>query len=146
MAKNGLGDKSMIAKRFGEEGNPPFRTRRLFTENGQWYFDTREGTQVGPYRDINEVKKALAVFVAQRLLIDHETGQMDDSVIPGAQDGIEDMVEELFEFFLEYKSKGQTAAMLWANQRLRELLRNRENLAGRSIRMEAIRFALDQET
>jgi hypothetical protein len=136
----------MIAHRYGEEVRPPFRSQRLFSENGQWYFDTREGTQVGPYRDLREVKKALAVFTAQRLLIAEPRRDDDKSFKPGAQDGIEHMVEELFDFFQEYKSKGQTAAMLWANQRLRELLRDKEGLPDRSTRMEAIRYALDQES
>jgi hypothetical protein len=135
----------MIAKRYGEEGDPPFRTQRLFTENGQWYFDTREGTQVGPYHDINEVKKALAVFLAQRLLVSQGSVISDGSFVPGSQDGIELMVEELFEYFLEYKSNGQTAAMLWAHQRLRELLGSGEDLSGRSSRMDAIRYALNLE-
>ena len=135
----------MIAKRIGEDHNPPFRTRRLFAENGQWYFDTREGTQVGPYRDINEVKKALAVFLAQRLLIAQSSGTLDESSIPGSQDGIEHMVAELMDYFIEYKLRGQTAAIVWANQRIRELLRNSENLVGRSARIETLRFALDQE-
>lgn len=136
----------MIGLRFGEEGNLPFRTQRLFTENGQWYFDTREGTQIGPFHDIKEVKKALAVFVAQRLLIAKSKNSIDSSSMPGAQDGIEHMVEELFNFFQEYKLKGQTAAMLWANQRLRELMRSNEDLPGRSGRMEAIRYALELDT
>jgi hypothetical protein len=136
----------MVASRYGEEGYPPFRSQRLFSENGQWFFDTREGKQIGPYYDLKEVKKALAVFVAQRLLIAENNRSIDSSLIPGSQDGIEHMVEELFDFFLEYKSKGQTAAMLWANQRIRELLRDRGNIPNRSVRMEAIRYALDQES
>lgn len=136
----------MLALRYGEEGNPPFRSQRLFTENGQWYFDTREGTQVGPFRDINEVKKALAAFVAQRLVLTDTNNNFDSSSMPGSQDGIEHMVEELFDFFLEYKLKGQTAAMLWANQRFRELLRSSEKMPGRSRRMDAIRYALDLES
>ena len=133
----------MIANRYGEEGYPPFRSQRLFSENGQWYFDTREGTQVGPYHDLKEVKNALAVFIAQRLLIAENSRNTDGAYIPGSQDGIEHLVEELYTFLQQYKSKGQTAAMLWANQRLRELLRNRDNLPGLSARMDAIRYALD---
>ncbi len=136
----------MIAKRYGEEGDPPFRTQRLFSENGLWYFETREGTQVGPYRDMREVKRALAVFLARRLLISKSSGVSDGSYIPGSQDGIEDMVEELFEYYLEYQLKGQTAAMLWGNQRIRELLRGSEGLMGRAARMDAIRYALNLES
>ena len=129
--------------RHGEETHPPFRSQRLFSENGQWYFDTREGKQIGPYRDIDQVKKALAVFIAQKLLIANKYNSMEDDYLPGAQDGIADMVEEIFEFFNQYKLKGQTAAMLWANQRLRELLRDASHLPGRSERMEAINYAIN---
>ncbi|MEW8352531.1 MAG: DUF6316 family protein [Candidatus Thiodiazotropha sp.] len=136
----------MIANRYGEEGYPPFRTQRLFSENGQWYFDTREGSQLGPYHDIKEAKKALALFVAQRLLISKQNRASDSSIVPGSQDGIEFMVEELFNYLLEYKSKGQTSATAWASQRLRDLLRDRNDIVDRSTRMEAIQFALDQES
>jgi hypothetical protein len=136
----------MIALRFGEEGNQPFRNQRLFIENGQWYFDTREGTQVGPFHDVREVKKALAAFVAQRLLIANNNNHIERSCLPGSQDGIEHMVEELFNFFLEYKLNGQEAAMLWAKQRLRELLMSSDNLSGCSGRIEAMYYALDLDT
>jgi hypothetical protein len=133
----------MIANRFGEDGHPPFRTERLFSENGQWYFDTREGSQVGPYRDLKAVKNALAVFIAQRLLVTENSRAGDTNYTPGSQDGIEHLVEELYQFYNQYKAKGQTAAMLWGNQRLRELMRDKGNLPGISARMEAIRYALN---
>jgi hypothetical protein len=129
--------------RHGEDSHPPFRSKRLFSENGQWYFDTREGRQVGPYRDIDQVKKALAVFIAQKLLIADKNKYSDENFVPGSQDGIANMVEEIFEFFNQYKLKGQTSAMSWANQRLRELTREREHLPGRSERMAAITYALN---
>ncbi len=136
----------MVMKRYGEgEGHPPFRTQRLLTENGQWFFDTREGSQVGPYPDINEVKKALAVFVAQRLLFVQSRSNLCRDFMPGAQDGIEHMVKELYEYYLEYQQNGQTAAILRANQRIRELLRDRESLKGRAERMQALRYALNLE-
>ena len=133
----------MIANRYGEQGHPPFRSVRMFSQNGQWYFDTREGAQVGPYRDLKAVKNALAVFIAQRLLISEGSRAGDMDYTPGSQEGIEDLVEELYEFFREYKLKGQTAAMLWGNQRLRELMRSREDVPELSARMEAIRYALN---
>ncbi|MES9990327.1 MAG: DUF6316 family protein [Candidatus Thiodiazotropha sp.] len=136
----------MIANRYGEEGYPPFRTQRLFSENGQWYFDTREGTQLGPYHDLKQAKQALALFVAQRLLVTDRNKGDESSFVAGSQDGIEHMVEELFNYLIEYKSKGQTSATVWAGQRLRDLKRERNSIEDHSIRMEAIQFALDQES
>lgn len=133
----------MIANRFGEDGHPPFRTQRVFSENGQWYFDTREGAQVGPYRDLNAVKNALAVFIAQRLLITHGSRAGDTNYTPGLQDGVEHLVEELYEFYNQYKENGQAAAMSWGNQRLRELMTSEKNLQATNARIEAIQYVLN---
>ncbi len=135
----------MIPKRFGEEADPPFRSQRLFAENGQWYFDTREGRQIGPYHDRTQAKFALAVFLAQRLLIVNMAGHVEDSYVPGAQDGIEDMVDELFGYYSTYKSQGQTGAAVWSNQRIRELIRSGEDFSG-SNRIRAIQYALELES
>lgn len=135
----------MITNRYGEDGYPPFRTERLFSENGQWYFDTREGTQIGPYVDLNEIKIVLAVFIAQRILIAENSWVEEPVSIPGSQDGVEHLVEELYEFFRQYMVQGQTAAMLWGNQRLRELMRSRDDLPGVPERMKAIRYALNMD-
>jgi hypothetical protein len=131
--------------RRGEGTHPPFRSQRLFSENGQWYFDTREGKQVGPYPDLTDVKKALAVFLAQKQLIIANSFESDISFSPGAQDGIDHMVEEIFEFFHQYKLKGHTNAIIWANKRLGDLLRDTQDYANRSERVEALRYALDLE-
>ncbi len=136
----------MNVKRYGEEGDPPFRTQRLFSENGQWYFETREGTQVGPYRDRQEVKKALAVFIAQRMLLTKHRHTDDQDYLPGSQDGVEVMVEELREYFSEFQAHGQTAAAAWANQRLQELIRNAGGFSSHTTRVDAIRYALDLDT
>ncbi len=129
--------------RYGEDSHPPFRSQRLFSENGQWYFDTREGKQVGPYHEYDDMKKALAVFLAQKLLIIDKNVYSDSRYVPGSQDGVEHMVEEIFEFFHQYKLKGQAGATLWAKQRLKILHGDNENPSIRSERMEAIRYALE---
>ncbi|MEW8507819.1 MAG: DUF6316 family protein [Candidatus Thiodiazotropha sp.] len=136
----------MIANRYGEEGYPPFRTQRLYSENGQWFFDTREGMQQGPYLDLKQAKHALAFFVAQRLLLTEQDRDIDDSIVAGSQDGIEPLVEELHRYLIEYKSKGQTSATAWASQRLQDLFRERNDIGDHATRMEAIQFALDQES
>lgn len=131
--------------RYGEQNFPPFRTQRLYSQNGEWYFDTREGKQIGPYRDNQAIKQALAIFVAQRL-VDRDSSIFNSTDFhPGAQDGIEHLVEELFGYYQNRKQNGQTAAMVWANNRLRELLRNRENASHRTDRMAVLRYALNQE-
>lgn len=135
----------MNDNRYGEQSHPPFRSQRLFSENGQWYFDTREGRQIGPYLDKIEVKLALAAFVAQRLVNLDKSRSDDIDLPPGTQDGIEHMVEELKGFFHHRIQNGQTDALLWANQRLRELMRDKENYAHRAERMEAIKYAINQE-
>jgi len=135
----------ITAKRSGDVDHPPFRSQRLISENGQWYFDTREGTQVGPYPDIREVKKALAASIARWLLASHDPDAGHEAYLPGSQDGIEDMVAEIHHYFLEYQSKGQTAATLWANQRRRELLQSRDSRSMRTSRLEAIEYALELE-
>jgi hypothetical protein len=129
--------------RRGEASHPPFRSQRFFLENGQWYFDTREGKQVGPYTELDDVKKALAVFLAQKLLIIDTINQPEEILVPGAQDGIEHMVEEVFEFLHQYKIKGQTGAIIWANSRLGDLLRDGQNLTSRTERVEALKYALE---
>jgi hypothetical protein len=129
--------------RRGEASHPPFRSQRFFSENGQWYFDTREGRQVGPYPELDDVKKALAVFLAQKLLIINKSKQTEEILVPGEQDGIEHMVEEVFEFFHQYKLKGQTGAILWANSRLGDLLRDAQHLTNRAERVEALKYALE---
>jgi hypothetical protein len=135
----------MFINRYGEEGHQHFRSQRLFSENGQWYFDTREGHQIGPYYDLKDVKNALAVFISQRLLVSGNRRDEEIDYLPGRQDGIENLVEELYEYYLFYKQNGQTAAVLWANQRVRELMRSRDSLGSVSSRIDALKYAMDLE-
>ena len=138
-------DIFMHPNRCGEQSHPPFRSRRLYSVNGQWFFDTRESEQFGPYRDQSEAKKALAIFVAQKLR-NHIADRSDDNRLRhGAQDGIEYMVEELLEFVGLRNSRGQTAALAWANQRLKELMDYRKNISNSKERMEALKYAMNQE-
>lgn len=39
----------MNAVRSNEQAKTWFRSERVFLSNGQWYFHTREGVDVGPY-------------------------------------------------------------------------------------------------
>ena len=89
----------MNLKRHGEESHTPFRNQRLYSENGQWYFDTREGKQFGPYKDKNEAGKALAIFRAQSVHNQNTDRTNKNDPHHGVQDGIESLVEELFFFY-----------------------------------------------
>lgn len=131
--------------RYGEQRHPAFRNRRLYSVNGQWYFDTREREQVGPYRDQNEAEKALAVFISKTLLDLNASRPNNNRVQYGAQDGIAHMVEELLEFFSYSKKQGQTAALAWANHRLKKIMDNRKYISNSKERFEVLEYAMDYE-
>lgn len=55
--------KLQLANRQGEQGSVPPRRKRLFMKNKQWYFMTRNGLEHGPYQNLTEAKKELALFL-----------------------------------------------------------------------------------
>jgi hypothetical protein len=136
----------MFINRYGEDSRQHFRSQRLFSENGQWYFDTREGHQIGPYYDLKDVKNALAAFISQRLLVSRNGRSEELDYLPGRQDGIEHLVEELYEYYSIYQQNGQTAAVSWAIKRVADLERSRDpSLLGVSARIDALHYAMDLE-
>ena len=40
-----------------------FRTDRMFSQNGQWYFNTRGGEVIGPFGDELEASTQLEVYM-----------------------------------------------------------------------------------
>ena len=52
-----------LIKRQGESGAIPFRTGRFFSQNGAWYFMTREGRTEGPYRERREAELAVDMYI-----------------------------------------------------------------------------------
>lgn len=40
------------------------QTKRFYAEDGLWYFKTREGSSVGPFRYLSEAEKMLERFLA----------------------------------------------------------------------------------
>ena len=134
----------MELNRRGEQSHTPYRSRRLYMANGQWYFETRQGKTFGPYRNEYEAKKALAVFIAQaHCRYSSEPDKID--LHYGVQDGIEHMIEELVPFFHVHNNFGQTTALAWAHRRLMELKDRGIKIPENKERMEAINYALDQE-
>jgi hypothetical protein len=131
--------------RSGEHGNVPFRSERICQENGQWYFHTREGALVGPFKDMAETRKALAAFIAEMM---HEScAEKISSSDPAIGNGEEfqHMVEELFEYFRSRNKSGETGALAWARLRIEQLEDNRGGSSGQRERIEALQYAMDRD-
>ena len=112
----------MSSRRSGERGQPPpFRSKRVCQANGQWYFDTREGAQFGPFQSEDEANKALAFFVALNVYDSQVNRSGNKSDESGAQDGISHMVQEVLGFLRFREENGQLAALAWAKSRVKEL-------------------------
>ena len=130
--------------RSGEQGNVPFRSERISRENGPWYFHTREGASVGPFKDMPETKMALALFVAEMM---HEsrtqTITSKDSAIDTGEE-FQHMVEELLNFFRSRDESGETAALAWARMRIDQLEGSRERSSSQTDRIGILRYAMDQ--
>lgn len=100
----------MSSCRYDEQANPsPYRSKRLYRANEYWYFDTREGTQFGPFKNPEEAKKALAFFIAENVYKRVENG-LNHGDRPGMQDDIEHLVEEVLEILRCHKDFGARAA------------------------------------
>jgi len=130
--------------RSGEHGNVPFRSERICQENGQWYFHTREGALVGPFKDMAETRKALAAFIAEMM---HESRtEKISSSDPTIGNGEEfrHMVEELLEYFRSRNKSGETAALAWARMRIEQLEDNREGSSGQRERIDVLQYAMNQ--
>ena len=52
-----------MVNRQGEQGPVPPRGKRIYMKHKQWYFMTRNGQEHGPYQDLTEAKKDLALFL-----------------------------------------------------------------------------------
>lgn len=52
-----------MINRQGEHGVVPPRKKRVFMKNKQWYFLTRNALEHGPYQNLTEAKKELALFL-----------------------------------------------------------------------------------
>ena len=51
-------------KRKGETSTRThFRSSRMFEESGYWYFNTREGEMIGPFKDELEASTKLEVYI-----------------------------------------------------------------------------------
>lgn len=57
----------MSMRQSDSEDRVHFRTDRVSSENGLFYFMTREGTQEGPYRTHQQAEVAAAVYIRDHL-------------------------------------------------------------------------------
>lgn len=55
--------KLQLVNRQGERGPVPPRRKRVFMKSKQWYFMTRNGLEHGPFQNLAEAKKELALFL-----------------------------------------------------------------------------------
>jgi hypothetical protein len=54
-----------------------YRSDRLYASNGLWYFRTREGNEVGPFRYRDEAELMLTKFVQE--LLEHQQQSLASS-------------------------------------------------------------------
>ena len=130
--------------RYGEKGYTPFRSRRLYVVNGRSFFDTREGTQFGPYRDRKEAEMALALFVSNRLSELNYIWPENEGPGYGIQDGIEPMLEELMEYFYQCRYRGKVAGLAWAKNRIKFIGAHHTTIDRSIKRIEAIEYVVDK--
>ncbi|MES3006351.1 MAG: DUF6316 family protein [Pseudomonadota bacterium] len=55
------------------EQRVPDRSERVFNKVGLWYFRTREGTNVGPFRYESEARQMLAQFIRDMMTTEAQT-------------------------------------------------------------------------
>jgi hypothetical protein len=85
----------------------------------------------------------LAIFIAQNLHDLREGRVGMQSPDHGVQDGIEHLVEELSEYFTFRNIKGETATLVWAQRRIKELTANAKGIPNSLERIEVIQYAMD---
>lgn len=105
----------MPAKRQGEKDNIPFRSGRFYSVGSEWYATTREGRELGPFRSREDVKMAVAAYVAELSALE---GQPTASEISHESDSIEARVQELREFMRVREEQDLAAALQWARDRI----------------------------
>ena len=54
---------ALSTNRQGENGQTPSRRQRVFMKNRQWYFISRDDTEHGPFSNLTEARRELALFL-----------------------------------------------------------------------------------
>jgi hypothetical protein len=132
----------MVVSRSGESPDSSFfRSNRIYAADSLWWFDTREGVQFGPFLCRNTAMCALAVFVAQHVHEGKNTRKRTSGV-PGSQDRIAHMIEEILEVLRQNRDFGEMASTNWVRSRLEELRRTRSLTAETAGRIQVLEFSL----
>jgi len=61
----------MKSRRFGEEGELPPRSERIYKDGQQWFFSVRKGIDQGPFESEEAAKAAMIDFVGDQLLLEN---------------------------------------------------------------------------
>ena len=56
-------NRESVEPRRGEQGRIPSRRQRVFMKNREWYFICRDGAERGPYQNLTEARRELALFL-----------------------------------------------------------------------------------
>ena len=134
----------MYFARHGEDNSHPFRSERFCSENGQWYFHTREGTLDGPYRDRAEAQRGLAIFLARTVHALPEPQRDAVQKAAGVQDGVEVLVHEVLGFLRSRSEVGEVAALAWANNRIAQLGKDQKT-ERRQARIDILNHVIDHD-
>jgi len=54
-----------------------FKTDRTFLVNGQWYFSTREGNDLGPFESKQDAENEIALYIRRTVERENMTANMD---------------------------------------------------------------------
>ncbi len=128
--------------RHGEDNSQPFRSQRFCSENGQWYFHTREGTLDGPYKDRADAQRGLAIFLARTV---HALPELQRDAVQeaaGIQDGVQTLVQEVLGSLRSRSEVGDVASLAWANNRIAQLGKD-QKIEGRQARIDILNHVID---
>ena len=122
-----------------------FRSKRFYNINGEWFFDTREGAQHGPYRDREQAEKELAIFLARKLSETDDDVAISIGADHGSQDGVVHMVEEIVSYLRYQRNNGRTSTLAWANSRLKDLMDDYTDREINAIRHDALKYVIEHD-
>ena len=134
----------MKSWRHGDKKKHRFRNQRLCCENGKWYFQTREGTLIGPCNDRSEARQLLAVFLAKSIQDSTDYQDQGGGELFGAQDGVQHLVAELLDYYRLRREVGDVAALAWAINRIEELSTSRK-IEQPEERTEILYYVMDRD-
>ncbi len=134
---------NLFRARHGENPQRFFRSDRMFTVGHSWYSATREGVDMGPYRNRGEAEAALALFVAREgaAWTREQAARRADL---GDLNDFEVMVAEFHEFLQLRRENTPARATAWVYRRL-QLLRERKVSEQHQVaRVAALEYLLER--